>query len=314
MTVEVITPRDEAAWHRARGQDITASVVGALFGVHDFTTIFELWAVKTGRIQRLPGETDAIRRGRLLEPVAVQIIREDHPEWRIMHNAAENTYYRDPERRIGATPDVIVECPRRGRGVVQIKSVEARTYRRKWLDDETGEPEAPLWIALQAIQEAHLTGARWAAVAPLVVSYGVELPLIEIPLDNAPGVMAAVIEKTADFWRMIEEGREPDPDFDRDGALIDQLYEIGDAGDAVDLTGHDGILDLIAERRVARETITAAEDRVAAIDAEVKSLLGEAEEGFIPGGQRITWKTHRRASPDGAPGLYRVLRYPRPRT
>ena len=116
MPIERITPKDRAAWLRARGQDITASVVGALFGVHDFVTPMELWAVKTKRIQYSSEETAPMRRGRLLEQVAVQMLREDYPDWDLEHNAAENVYYRDAARRLGATPDVIVQCPRRGRG------------------------------------------------------------------------------------------------------------------------------------------------------------------------------------------------------
>ena len=34
-----------------------------------------------------------MQRGRLLEPVAVQMLRERFPRWKIEHNAAENVYY-----------------------------------------------------------------------------------------------------------------------------------------------------------------------------------------------------------------------------
>ncbi|MDF3606523.1 hypothetical protein PE067_10465 [Paracoccus sp. DMF-8] len=100
-----------------------------------------------------------MKRGRLLEPVAVQLIREQNPAWDVTHNAA-NEYWRDPEARIGATPDTIVRCPERGLGTVQIKSVEQSAYRRNWLDAE-GNPEPPLWIQHQATLEAHMIGAQW---------------------------------------------------------------------------------------------------------------------------------------------------------
>ena len=70
------------------------------------------------------------------------------------------------------TPDLFVECPERGRGIVQIKSVEGSIFRKKWRDPETNEIAPPLWIAVQGIVEAHLDGAQWAAVAPLVVGFG----------------------------------------------------------------------------------------------------------------------------------------------
>ncbi len=310
MPIEVITPRDRRAWLKARGQDITASVVGALFGVHDFVTPYELWAIKTGRVRQQDEETDAMRRGRLLEPVAVQILREERPEWRIEHNAADNTYFRDTERRIGATPDVIAHCPQRGRGIVQIKSVEAGTYRRKWMDEE-GNPEAPLWIALQATQEAFLTGAEWAAVMPLVIGFGIEAPLIDIPLDTMPGVIDAITEKAGEFWQMVAEDREPSVDYARDGALIDRLYAIGDPREEADLTATPHIIEDIQRRDALRREIAAREVEAAGIETRIKALMGSAEVAHLPGGRTATWKTQKRRGPDGRWITARPLRLPK---
>lgn len=309
MTVEVITPRDRAAWLKARGRDVTASVVGALFGAHPYVTPYELWAIKSGRAPRADEETVAMRRGRLLEPVAVAILREDHPGWKIEHNAAENTYFRDPERRLGATPDVIATCPARGRGVVQIKSVEAGVFRRGWLDPE-GNPEAPLWIALQATLEAHLTGARWAAVMPLVIGFGIEAPLIDIPLDHMPGVIAAMAERAAEFWQMVAENREPPIDYAQDAALIDRLYQVGNPMREVDLTGVSGILEDIQRRGVIRREMTERETELVRIETRIKSLMGEAELAHLPGGMKATWRTQKRRMPDGRVGISRPLRLP----
>lgn len=309
MPIEVITPKDRRAWLKARGQDITASVVGALFGVHDFVTPYELWAIKTGRVRQQNEETDAMRRGRLLEPVAVQILREERPEWRIEHNAAENTYFRDTERRIGATPDVIAHCPQRGRGIVQVKSVEAGTYRRKWMDED-GNPEAPLWIALQATQEAFLTGAEWAAVMPLVIGFGIEAPLIDIPLDTMPGVIDAITGKAGEFWRMVAEDREPSVDYARDGALIDRLYALGDPREEVDLTATPHVVEDIQRRAELRREIVAREADVAGIETRIKALMGSAEVAHLPGGRTATWKTQKRRGPDGRWITARPLRLP----
>lgn len=71
--IERFNPRNDAAWHRLRSQDITASVARALLGEHEFTTVFELWALKTGRLFQDFEETPAIKRGRLLNPITVQL-------------------------------------------------------------------------------------------------------------------------------------------------------------------------------------------------------------------------------------------------
>lgn len=309
--IQIIAPADHAAWLRARRQDITASVVGSLFGVHDFISPLELWASKTGRLADLDGETDAIRRGRLLEPVAVQILREEHPEWDIEHNAAENRYYRDPAKRLGATPDVIATCPIRGKGIIQIKSVEQGVFRRKWMDED-GQLEAPLWIALQAMLEAYLTGAQWAAVNPLVIGFGIEAPLIEVPLDAMPGVISSIETKAAEFWQMVAEDREPEADYARDGALIDNIFRVGDPFEEADLTQNLRVLGMIEERAAQAAVKMRAEASISAIDAEIKMMLGNAEIGHLPNGRTLTWKTHRRRDPaTGRAHPYRTLRFPK---
>lgn len=307
--IEVITPKDRAAWLKARGQDVTASVVGALFGVHQYTTPYELWAIKSGRVPRVDEESDAMRRGRLLEPVAVAILREERQEWQIDYSTEAQVYYRDPDRRLGATPDVIAHCPRRGKGVVQIKSVEAGVFRRGWLDPE-GNPEAPLWIALQAMLEAHLTGAQWAAVMPLVIGFGIEAPLIDVPLDHMAGVIEAMEEKSAEFWQMVREDREPPIDYAQDAALIDRLYAIGNQLHEVDLTGVTGLIEDIERRAVVRREMAELEQEATRIETRIKALMGNAELAHLPGGRKATWKTQKRRMGDGRIVTSRPLRLP----
>lgn len=306
--IEIIRPKDRAAWLAARGRDVTASVVGALFGEHEYTTEFELWAVKTGRAPRLEQDSPQMERGRLLEPVGVQLLRERHPKWKIAHNAAENIYFRDPVARLGATPDVIVTKSERGVGAIQIKSVEASIYRRKWLDDE-GEPEPPLWIALQATLEAHLVGAQWAAVAPLVVGHGLDMPLIDIPI--VPGVVDAMKARAAEFWQMVEEGREPQPDYSRDGAIIDRIYSESDDEHEVDLSGEPRIRGLLEARATLKAAEREAKSEIEKIDAEIKAAMGTAAVAHLGDGRRITWRTRSSAGKFIAPSKSRVLQLPK---
>jgi predicted phage-related endonuclease len=309
--IERLTPKDRRAWLAMRGRDVTASVVGALFGEHDFITEYELWAAKTGRIKATSEESEAMRRGRLLEPVAVQILREMQPTWHIEYSTAEQVYFRDPAARLGGTPDVIVDAPERGRGIVQVKTVAAPVYRKKWLVD--GEPEAPLWIAMQASVEAYLTGSRWAAVAPLVIDhYGLDMPLIEVPIVD--GLIDAIKDRVAEFWAMVESGREPEPDYARDAALIERLYAEGDDFEEVDLSDDNRIPVLLAEREELVEDLKAAKDRLSEIEAEVKAKMGHATVAHLGDGRRITWETRHRRGFTSPPSSYRFLKFPKPLT
>lgn len=305
--IKTFTPRNEAAWHRLRSKDITASVAGALLGEHEFTTKYELWAIKTGKVYQDPEETPAMQRGRLLEPVAVQILRELHPEWEITHNTGNTVvYYRDTESRIGATPDVIVNCPKNGRGIVQIKSVEKTAFRRKWLgDNET--PEPPLWIAVQAIIEAYMTDSKWAAVAPLVIGYGIELPVINIPI--FPGVIERIKNESKAFWNMVENGEEPAPDYNLDANTISDLYSV-DSGDEVDLSRDKALRARLIERTRLAGLKREYEAVINEIDAEIKHKMQGATLAHLAGGDKITWRTQRKIGENGRASAFRVLRVP----
>lgn len=304
--VEVIPCADDALWRAARARDITASVAGALLGVHEFETPYSLYAAKKGLAQDQE-ETEPMRRGRLLEPVAVQVLRERHTGWSIRHNDGPGrVYYRDPAARMGATPDVIVDCPERGRGVVQIKSVEAGVFHRKWKAE--GEIEPPLWIGVQAIVEASLVGATWAMVTPLVIGHGVELPEIEIPIHL--GVMKKLREAAAEFWERVERSDPPAPDYARDGAIIAGLYAEDDGGE-IDLSDSDRAAVIVAAREELKKREADGRDAENArriCDAELIHMLGNAARGRLADGRIVEAKTVRRGAYQVKASSYRTIR------
>ena len=60
-----------------RSRNVGASEVAALDGSHPYKTALSLWASKTGR-DRPDEDTRAMKRGRKLEPVAIEIIRRQN--------------------------------------------------------------------------------------------------------------------------------------------------------------------------------------------------------------------------------------------
>lgn len=304
MPIERIPVTDRAAWLALRQRDVTASTVGCLLGLHEYQTAYGLWALKTGRIAEDPEETPPMRRGRLLEPVALQLLAEERPDWRIEPPAV---YLRDPDVRLGATPDAFASDPTRaGFGVVQIKTVEPSVFRRKWRDPDTGDITPPLWIVVQAITEAHLAGASWAAVGAMTVSFGLELHVIEVPIHA--GVIDRTRQAVADFWAMVGRGDEPDPDFARDGGVIARLYE-ADHGTEIDLSAANHLPVLANERDRLKVRITAAESRIEEIATEFKAALGNHATAILADGRRVSWRTQHRRAYSVAPASFRVLRF-----
>jgi hypothetical protein len=281
--VECFPADDRKRWLAMRERDVTASVAAALFGaIHPYRTAYQLWADKCGFSADGGGDNAAMRRGRLLEPVALQILVEDHPTWGVV---SPGLYYRNPRTRIGATPDVLVVDPaREGFGVVQVKTVPESKFRAEWCDED-GQITAPLWIAVQASIEAALTGAARAAVLPLRITqeFSIEYDLIDVPLK--PALMDRLGVLVADFWRRVAERRGYDPDFGRDAAAIAAVQGEGDGMEA-DLTGDVRVAELLEQYDALRAR--ASEARVAQkalvpVVAELRQRMGNASSALAHG-------------------------------
>lgn len=306
MAIQKIPVTDRASWLEHRKQDVTASVAAAVLNAHPYTTGFRLWAEKTGKLDDGDvAETAAMERGRLLEPVALQLLRERQPTWKVEQ---PGVYLRDPEARLGATPDAYAVDPERpGFGIVQVKSVEAGIFRRSWRDEDTREVSLPIWIACQAIVEAHLSGASWACVAALVVGFGLDLHVIKVPIHA--GVIERIRGSVADFWRLVESGVTPDFDFGRDASLIARMYAQDD-GSTVDLSHRNDLPALLDEKETLSKVKNDADKRLKAISAELLAAMGPATSAIVANGV-VTAKTIHRGAYSVAPTSYRAPRFKR---
>jgi predicted phage-related endonuclease len=300
----IIDPLNERdRWLELRKRDVTASVAGALFGVHDFVTPYQLWALKSGLIEDNIVETAAMRRGRLLEPVAIRLLREERPTWRV---EPCSTYFRDPHARIGATPDALAVDPERtGFGIVQIKSVEQSAFRRKWRND-SGEVEPPLWIAVQALVEANLTGADWAVIAALTVSFGADIHVVEVPFNAA--IWEQLNTRVAEFWRCVETKEPPPLDYQRDGEALTKIYA-GDNGETVDLTGWNRGTEIATLDAMLKAEISEKDKARKAIKAELLEKMGNAAIAVMDGKTFATARTVNRKSFTVAETNYRDVRF-----
>ncbi len=244
--VERFRIKDRAMWHALRGKDITASVIGAVVNAHEYTTAFELWALKSGKVKPDTEETAAMERGTLLEPVAVELIRKRHPDWKVLYPVA--WYYRDPANRIGCTPDVFAVIPGRPGFVnIQVKNVEPSIFRKKWLQED-GTFDPPVWIGMQALVEATLTGASGSMVAPLRVGHGLDFDEIDVPF-HLP-LMARLRRESLAMWKRIEQDDPPPADYAKDGETIASLYADADEGLMIDLRSNNRVGGLL-ERRLS---------------------------------------------------------------
>lgn len=299
--VQRIAIENREQWMGLRGQDITASVAGALFQEHQYATRYGLYLEKAGlaapQEEVAPVVTEdsivlpPILRGTLFEKTAIEMVRLLKPEWSVF--AANDAYYRMPAARIGATPDVFATRPDLpGLGIIQVKTTDGLIFRKKWVNED-GEIEIPAWIAIQAIVEAKLTGASWACVALMIGGINTELKLFDIPIHD--GVWARLVEEVADFWRRVEERDPPDVDYARDGHLITSTYDAKDGVEA-DWSSDNRMPALLDERATLKATEKAgadAEKRRKELDAEILAKLGGASVGRVSDGRLVRAKTIR---------------------
>lgn len=298
-----ITSREE--WLARRKRNINASEAAALFGpeIHPFLTPYKLWALKCEMVSD-EADNPTLRRGKKFEPVVLDILREDHPDWRLNQT---QVYFWDDATRIGCTPDVDGTRPDAyGDGIVQIKTVGQFAFKRRW-HDENGDIAVPTWVAVQASVEAYLTGSTWAGVAAMKLGDGgIEVLYIDIPLK--PHLIHAIEDRTADFWRRVRDGEPYDPDFGRDRKLVFDLYTEG-KGPVIDLSDDAEFGEILQERAQLKQVEKAGESATnqrKILDARIITRLGNSP-AARSGGRLITIKVVKKKSYTVKPQQYPLV-------
>jgi predicted phage-related endonuclease len=286
MTIErkTITSREE--WLEWRKPDITASTIGALFNCHPYTTALKLYAEKRGT--EFPFEDNAaMRRGRWLEPAVAKAVQELRPEWQI---EAAHEYIRDPYLRLGCTPDFYLSTTSSlgvVRGILQTKTVAPSVYARDWADGV----EVPLWIILQASIEAMLTEADFIVIAALLVDpHHMDVAIHEMPRN--PIAEQKIKDAVAQFWHDVDNGIEPQPDFERDADVLKAMWRReSEPPIEIDLSGDNRIPELLKERASLKSAEKMAHDRIESINTQLIYALKDAAVAVGIPGWRITYKT-----------------------
>lgn len=289
--IETIPIDGRAEWLALRRRDLTASDVAAVAGVDPMRTPLRAYMEKLGLLPEGP-ESVIMRRGRWLEAATVEALRERYPEWDIRR---AKVYLRDPDIRLGATPDAVATAPERdGVGIIQCKAVARPEFKAKWADGP------PLKFELQTLTEAMLAGAAWCILAVLIVdTYGAELEVFEVT--RHAGAEDRIRALAVQFWANVEAGRMPAPDYAEDSDLIDAMHpEVKRAW--IDLAGDKRLPEQLNKRAFFVDVRDKAQLIIGRIDARVKHLMGDAEEGVLPG-WKITWKEQERNG-----SRFRVLR------
>lgn len=257
-----------------RASVIGASEVAALFDASPWLTKYELYHRKRGTIAtpdfnaiKPDGtpENERIYCGVMLEPVIIEMAKQ-----RWGYTDREQVEHLTNGKGIGGHPDRRVICPERGPGILEVKMVD-------WLERKKWGDEPPLNYLLQNQTYQGLDGVTWGDVIVLVGGNSLERHQYEF----RPALFAQIEQRAAKFWDDIRTGREPQPDYARDGkALIDVLGEPTDevADLREDLHAEQLAMDFLA----AKADRDAAEERMDVAKAQLIEIIGTAGRALLP--------------------------------
>lgn len=296
-------PADRLEWLALREHAVTASQAGALLGVHDYTTAYEIWAQKSGLLPPLAADDPVLIRGELLEDDALELLRRLHPDWQLTANiiGQNGLYLEDPAHRLGATPDAFCIDDRKIPAIIEIKTTDHSTFRTKWGGPD--DPAPPLWIAVQANLTAYLAGARKAYIVCLVV--GRTLDLHVMPFDLNLPVIKRLQLAAADFWKRVDRNEAPDPDFERDGRAIAALLP-RDHGTEADLSGDNEFVAACAEKLRLMAAINELTTQMGRHEALIRHRMG-THALAVAGSFRVSNKLCQRKGYVVQPSEYRRL-------
>jgi predicted phage-related endonuclease len=258
-----------------RASVVGASEVAALFDASPYLTRFELWHRKAGNIAT--PEFDAIADDGT--PENERIYWGVRLEAAILEAAQERYGYTIEARDerlangngLGGHPDAIATCPTRGRGILEIKTVD-------WLVRKSWGDEPPMHYLLQSQTYQGLAGVEWGDVLVLVGGNKLE----RFQYEFRPKVYREVERRVTEFWRAVRMNEPPPADYSRDLDTIKELY--GEQGDeTIDLKGDNLAAIAAAEYLTAAAEEREAKARKEAAAAEIFDKLKDAALGFADG-------------------------------
>jgi putative phage-type endonuclease len=275
-----ITSRE--TWLSWRKSFLGASEIAAAAGLDPWRSRLHLFMEKTGQIDG-QASNDAMERGLLLEVAAIGAFRKEHPEHEIIQ---PNVFVCDTEAKLSCTPDAWITNDESGKRInVQIKCTSPASFE-KW------NGAVPVYYQLQCCCEAMLADCAGSILAVFLVdSWSARMRYFSIP--RHPAAEERIRALAAEFWRDIEAGHMPPPDYARDAELVTKLFPPRPDVPVIDLS-EDNRLGQALERRARRKAyIKAAEDWCKSVEAELIHKLAGAERATLPG-WRISHKMQHR--------------------
>jgi len=276
---EFVAAANTPEWYAARNSGIGASEIAAVCGLSQYQTPLHVYERKVGHLPE-EDESDAMRRGKLLEPVVIaewchetggEVIQAPvpmlrHPEhpWRLATLDATVRY---------RTPYEALEC----------KSANWR-LKDQWGDVESDE--VPTEYLCQCQWQMHVTSID---VCNLAVLFSAE-EFRTYRIERNDSFIEELARAASEFWRRVELRDPPEPswDHDRTPELVNLLHGTVSDGVIVDLT--DTSRDSWAQYEALGQQIREFEKQRSELKARVLHEIGDHSGGDLGDGRFVRRK------------------------
>ncbi len=278
-----------AAWLAERRTGIGASESAAILGISPYATPYSIWALKTGRCPEPTGER--LRAGLALEPYLRERYTAD--TGRACCHIPYDLHRHPAEPWLLATLDGTTVDDDGNQIVVELKTTEDRDA---WYD---GVPDH---VRVQVQHQMLVTGIDRADVVVAIGLHTVRVHRIDADHKFQRGMLARL--KT--FWRHVLDDTPPPIDASPITAAALTRSRVDAELPPVTLPEESASWD--AELTRIKAEIKALEEHKVALENRIKSAIGDAPAGLLPGGGRYTFGQQTRSETTIPASTFRVLR------
>lgn len=267
---ESILPESKEHWLKMRSEVLTSTEISALFGVNPYMTEFELYLHKSAKQPIHINENERMKWGTRLQDAIANGIAEDKG-WSIRPMAEFITL---PDLRLGSSFDYEI---RSQDSLLEIKNVDSLIYRDKWIDDGI-TLEAPPHIELQLQHQMLVAGKKKGWICAFVGGNSITM----IERDLREDISNAIIKKSKEFWKNIDNNYMPEPNFDTDSRAVIEMNSFADQGTV--MLADDRVKMLAIEYKTFSDAEKMAQKNKEKAKAQILSIIGSSEkvkgEGF----------------------------------
>jgi putative phage-type endonuclease len=276
-----------------RTRFIGGSDAAAVLGLSRWSTPLEVWALKTGQIEKKDEPTLAKTLGNRLEETVAELFTE---KTGLKVRRVNETIFHRSYPFLGANIDRAVVGTKEG---VECKTVSG------WKAKEWAGEEIPQEYIIQCNHYLAVTGWKRWHLAVLIGNQDFIVKKIE--RDEA--LLKALISKEIVFWNeFVIPKTMPGTFTAKDSDTLYRLFPVADVGSSLEL-GDEGA-QLAEERASLYQDVIQVEKRIGALESQIKALLGE-KESATAGRWRISWRNQAQVRLDAErikseePDLYR---------